>query len=69
MKQKFAETKSKLIDAYHQYRNYYDTKAEAKPLELHSFCLLLNPKLMNQSDFGSKSMHVWLPLYRVEREF
>ena len=67
MQQKFAETKSRLIHSYHQYRKYYDEKALAHPLKLHSYCLILNPKLTNQNDFGSKSMNVWLPLYRVEK--
>ena len=42
MLQKFSETKTRLIDSYHRYRGYYDQKATAKPLKLHSFCLLLN---------------------------
>ena len=67
MQQKFAENKSKLIHSYHKYRTYYDEKALSSPLALNSFCLLLDPKLMNQSDFGYKSMTVWLPLYRIER--
>ena len=67
MQQNFKETKSKLIHSYHQYRNYYDQKALANPLKLHSYCLLLNPKLTNQNDFGSKSLNVWLPFYRVEK--
>ena len=67
MKQKFSENKSKLIHVYHKYQTYYDEKAPSSPLALNSFCLLLNPKLMNQSDFGYKSMTVWLPLYRIER--
>ena len=67
MQQKFNDTKSKLIHSYHQYRKYYDQKALANPLKLHSYCLLLNPKLTNQNDFGSKSLNVWLPLYRVEK--
>ena len=67
MQRKFAETKSRLINSYHQYRKYYDEKALAHPLKLHSYCFILNPKLMNQNDFGGKSMNAWLPLYRVEK--
>ena len=52
---------------YNKYRAYYDCKAEAKPLALFSYCLLLNPKLMTQSDFASKSLPIWLPLYRIEK--
>ena len=52
---------------YHKYRAYYDCKAEAKPLALFSYCLSLNSKLTTQSDFASKSLPIWLPLYRIEK--
>ena len=67
MNKKFSETKFKLTEMYNKYRAYYDCKAEAKPLALFSYCLLLNPKLMTQSDFASKSLPIWLPLYRIEK--
>ena len=67
MKKKYSETKEKLTTMYNKYRTYYDNKAEAKPLLLFSYCLLLNPRLMTQSDFASKSLPIWLPLYRVEK--
>ena len=67
MLQQFAETKDKLIVMYNKYRSYYDFKAEAQPLKQHSFCLLLNPKLTTQSEFTSKFLPIWLPLYRVEK--
>ena len=67
MLEKFKETKKNLISANHKYRGYYDQKALAQPLKQHSFCLLLNPLLTTQSVFGSKSMQVWIPLYRVEK--
>ena len=67
MQEKFAENKSRLITSYHKYRKYYDQKADAHPLKLHEYCLVLNPKLTNQNDFASKSMQVWLPLYRIEK--
>ena len=67
MLQKFSEAKSKLTEMYNRYRAYYDYKAEAQPLKQFSFCLLLNPKLMTQSDFSSKFLPIWLPLYRVEQ--
>ena len=65
MNKKFSETKFKLTVIYNKYRAYYDCKAEAKALALFSYCLLLNPKLMTQSGFGSKSLPIWLPLYRI----
>ena len=67
MKKKFSDTQQKLTDMYNKHRTYYDYKAEAKPLSLFSYCLLLNPKLMTQSDFASKSLPIWLPLYRIEK--
>ena len=67
MNKKFSETKLKLTETYNKYRAYYDCKAEAKPLALFSYCLLLNPKLMTQSDFASKSLPIWLLLYRIEK--
>ena len=41
-------------------------KASAKPLQIHSHCLILNPKLTSQNQFQSKSVQKWLPLYRVK---
>ena len=67
MNKKFSETKFRLTEMYNKYRAYYDCKAVAKPLALFSYCLLLNPKLMTQSDFASKSTPIWLPLYRIEK--
>ena len=63
----FSHTRTRLLDAYHKYRNYYDKKAAAKPLVLHEYCLLLNPSLTTQSDFAAKSTTIWLSLYRVEK--
>ena len=63
----FSHTKSRLLDAYHKYRTYYDKKAAAKPLAQHDYCLLLNPSLTTQSDFAAKSTTIWLSLYRVEK--
>ena len=62
MLEKFKETKDNIVSSYHRYRGYYDQKALAQPLVLHSFCLLTN-----QSDNRNKSLQVWLPLYRVEK--
>ena len=67
MNKKFSETRQKLTDMYNKYRTYYDYKAEAKPLSLFLYCLLLNPKLMTQSDSASKSLPIWLSLYRKEK--
>ena len=47
---------TKLTEMYNKYRTYYDFKAEAKPLSVFSYCLLLNLKLMtllvNPYQFG-----------------
>ena len=65
--EKFSHTKSRLLDAYHKYRTYYDKKAAAKPLVQKQYCLLLNPSLLTQSDFAAKSCTIWLSLYKIEK--
>ena len=67
LNKKFVGTKLNLTKIYNKYRTYYDCKAEVEPLALFSYCLSLNPKLMTQSDFASKSLTIWLPLYRIEK--
>ena len=67
LQEQFSHTKLRLLDAYHNYRTYYDKKAAAKPLRQHQYCLLLNPCLLTQSDFAAKSNTIWLSLYRVEK--
>ena len=67
MNKKFSQTKLKLTEMYNRYRAYYDCKAEAKQRPIFSYCLLLNPKRMTQSDFASKSLPIWLPFYRIEK--
>ena len=66
MNKKFSETKLKLTELYNKYRAYYGCKADAKPLSLF-YRLLPNPKLMTHSDFASKPLPMWLPLYRIEK--
>ena len=61
--QQFSRVKDKLVTMYHKYRKYFDDKAEAKPLELFSYCLLLNPRLVNQSDRSYTAVQIWLTLY------
>ena len=67
MNKNCSETKFKLTEMYNKYCAYYDCKADAKQLARFSFCLLINPKLLTQSDFPSKSLPIWLPLYRIEK--
>ena len=67
MMQKFAENKEKLTTAYLKYKKYYDRKASAKPIPEKSFCLLLNPKLLEQSTVIASQVQKWLPLYKVEK--
>ena len=65
--EKFSHTKSRLSDAYHKYRTYYDKKAAAKPLVKKEYCLLLKSSLLTQSDFAAKSCTIWLSLYKIEK--
>ena len=67
MMQKFGENKEKLTTAYLKYKKYYDQKASAKPIPEKSFCLLLNPKLLEQSTVIASQVQKWLPLYKVEK--
>ena len=67
MMQKFGENKEKLTTAYLKYRKYYDQKASAKQIPEKSFCLLLNPKLLEQSTVIASQVQKWLPLYKVEK--
>ena len=64
----FVNAHEKNLQAYHKYREVFDRKARALPLKLHSYCLLLNPKLISQNDSLTKSNTKWLPLYRVESD-
>ena len=63
----YENAKESVISAYHKYRGYYDRKANASPLSLHSYCLILDPKCITQSDALSKGKLKWLSLYRVEK--
>ena len=67
MLRKFELIQRKLIESYHRYHSYYDHKATAKPLVLHHFCMLLNPKLPTQKAGTPKSWQTWIPLYRVKK--
>ena len=65
----YAVTKEQITIMYNKYRWYYDQKAKAKPLKVHSYCMLLNPLLITQSEFSAKHIQAWLPLYRIEKVF
>ena len=67
MLQKFGENKEKLTTAYLKYKKYYDRKASAKPIPEKLFCLLSNPKLLEQSTVIASQVQKWLPLYKEEK--
>ena len=67
MMQKFGENKEKLTTAYLKYKKYYDRKASAKPIQEKSFCLLLNPKLLEQPTVIASQVQKWRLLYKVEK--
>ena len=67
MLKKFQNKKESLAKSFNRYRRYYDRKARANPLTEHTYCLLLNPRLTEQSAFSPKTIQKWLALYRVER--
>ena len=66
MMQRFRENKEKLTTAYLKHK-YYDQKASAKPISEKSFCLFLNPKLLEQSKSIASQVQKWLLLYVVEK--
>ena len=61
--------KTILIADYVRYKKYYDKQAQAKPIAIHSYCLLLNPILANQKQILNKMEPKWLAMYRVEKKF
>ena len=67
MSQLFANARQNLVTSYHQNRKFYDRKCAASPLQLYSFCLLLDPKISNPNTSFKKQKSKWLPLYRVEK--
>ena len=64
---KFSNAKESLAKSFTRYRRYYDQKARANPLKKQTYCLLLYPKLTEQSAFSPKLIQKWLALYRIEK--
>lgn len=62
-----ASAKDNAVQAYLKYRTYYDKKAFAQPLKLHSYCLLLDPRLTGHDMFTKKNQSKWIPLFKVEK--
>ena len=62
-----AQVKHNAVEAYLRYRSYYDRKANAEPLKLHAYCLLMNPKITSQNMFSGKNANKWISLFRVEK--
>ena len=56
-----------LLDRYIKQKEYHDKKANAQPLPVHSFCMLLNPLYDTQTQHLHKMQPRWIPTYRVER--
>ena len=56
-----------MVNSYHQNIKYYDQKCAPTPLELHSYCLLIDPNVTNTNTSFEKQRSKWLPLYRVEK--
>ena len=61
------ETKENLIASFNKYRDYYDKKANAAPLKLHEFCLLLHPQISREREKVGKLQCKWVGVYRVEK--
>ena len=67
MKKEFSGTKLKLTEMYNRLRDYCNCKDKAKPLHIFSNCLLLYLITVTPSDLASKSSHVWLLLYLIDK--
>ena len=63
----YVAARQNMVNSYHQNRKYYDRKCAATPLELHSYCLILDTKVTNPNTSFEKQRSKWLPLYRVEK--
>ena len=66
MKCKKVLERESLAKSFARYKRYYDQKARANPKE-QTYCLLLNPKLTEQSAFSPKLIQKRLALYRIEK--
>ena len=59
--------KDTIVNALQKYRSCFDRKAKASPPTLHSYCLLLDPKITHlPSTLHGFSKPSWIPLYRIE---
>ena len=45
MSEFFSSARKNVVRSYRKYKAYYDLKCEATPLDVHSFSLLLDPKI------------------------
>ena len=61
----FSSARENVVRSYQKYEAYYDRKCAATPLEVHSYCLLLDPKITKPNQSFEKQKTKWLPLYRV----
>ena len=68
LKELYKLQKENIIEKYMTYKKYYDNQAQAHPLKIHTYCLLLNPKLDTQKQSMNKMLPKWLALYRVEQK-
>ena len=66
MSELFSSARENVVRSYQKYKAYYDRKCAATPLEVHSYCLLLDPKIAKPNQSFEKQKTKWLPLYRVE---
>ena len=67
MSELFSNAREHVLQSYLKYKSYYDRKCAATPLQLYSYCLLLDPKITNPNQSFEKQQTKWLPLYRVEQ--
>ena len=63
--QMYKQVNNNIHQVYHKYKKYYDRKAQALPLRVIDFTILLNPKLTTQSDQLAFNHFKWEDPFKV----
>ena len=61
------KTKQNIMQSYLKYKEYYDRKAKAAPLNEKDFCFILQPKADNQGSKIPFRDYRWIGPYRIEK--
>ena len=61
------QTKKNIMQSYLKYKDYYDRKAKAAPLESADYCYILNPKADTQATKIPFREFRWCGPYKIEK--